>query len=306
MTLQRFTWPGTGVKFWAAHFSRLIPGKAGFRDGVAREATKTMIGFLRGKIAEVGPDNVLLDVGGVGFEVKVGPGLRSSAEVSGRARETFLWTYAHYSQEGPSLFGFGSRQDLEAFKLLLSVSGVGPRTALNVVSEFPPPEIYERILARDVAALGGVRGVGKKMAERIVVDLRDRIKKMAEAAASPRAAAAAAAGRRRSAAPAACSAESTETSRAFAPGGSEDALAAVEQALKALGYGRAEVEAALARVGEQLGLGVPAGGDEGKRRDVCRGGEAALEPEELLRAALKVIGGGATVGLTTGRGRRER
>lgn len=273
---------------------------------MAGEATTEMIGFLRGKIADVGPDSVLLDVGGVGFEVKVGPGLLSSAEVSGPDRETFLWTYAHYSQEGPSLFGFESRQDLEAFRLLLSVSGVGPRTALNVVSEFPPPEIYERILARDVGALGGVRGVGKKMAERIVVDLRDRIKKMAEAVAPPRARVTASAGRRRPAGPGASTAEAAQTSLRFASGGNEDALAAVEQALKALGYGRAEVEAALARVGGELGLEAPPGAGEGKKREVCRGAEAALAPEELLRAALKAIGGGATAGVTASRGRRER
>ena len=137
---------------------------------------RAVIGLLRGKVAEVSGESILLETGGVGYEVHV-PG-RLLAHLSARGREsseTVLYIYLHVREEAMQLFGFSSREEKELFLRLLSVSKVGPKVALAVLSGFTPAALWEAIIREDVAAISRVPGLGRKTAERLVLELKEKL-----------------------------------------------------------------------------------------------------------------------------------
>lgn len=133
-----------------------------------------MIASLRGTLLERGPDAVVIEAGGVGYAVTVtADALRSLPAVGAEAR---LFVYTHAVQDGPlQLYGFAEAQERRVFETLLSVQGVGPRVAVAILSGLPVPDLVRAISAGDVARLTQVRGVGRKIAERLAVELRDKI-----------------------------------------------------------------------------------------------------------------------------------
>ncbi|MCG5055861.1 MAG: Holliday junction branch migration protein RuvA [Myxococcales bacterium] len=134
-----------------------------------------MIAFLRGLVIERNADQVILDVGGVGYLVTVtARALRGLP--SDRDKEAKLHVYTHASQDSPyQLFGFPDAQERRLFETLISVQGVGPRVAIAILSHIELGELVRAVTASDVKRLTQVKGIGKKIAERLCVELRDRI-----------------------------------------------------------------------------------------------------------------------------------
>lgn len=132
-----------------------------------------MIGCLRGKLLEVGADAVLVDVGGIGFEVSIHA--RALQALPGRDQPVTLFTRLHVSDNEWKLYGFMTRSEMELFRTLNGVSGIGPKVAMAILGHFEPERFYGAIAAKDVKSLTSVPGVGKKSAERIIFELKDRV-----------------------------------------------------------------------------------------------------------------------------------
>jgi Holliday junction DNA helicase RuvA len=132
-----------------------------------------MIGRLRGILAEVGEDEALLDVGGVGYVVRCGA--RTLSRLPEPGQEVVLHVETQWSQDqGPRLYGFVARDDRRAFLALQSVQGVGPKAALGVLDVLSVAELAQAVAREDKAAVGRAQGVGPKLAQRIVAELKDK------------------------------------------------------------------------------------------------------------------------------------
>lgn len=133
-----------------------------------------MIAYLRGVLIEKGPEAVIIDVGGVGYLVSITASTQRALPPVGN--ETRLHIYTHAVQDGPlQLFGFHEADERHLFEVLLSVQGVGPKLAVAIVSGLPAVELVRAISTSDVARLTQIRGVGRKIAERLAVELREKI-----------------------------------------------------------------------------------------------------------------------------------
>ncbi len=132
-----------------------------------------MIRFLRGVVAEKGTDRVIIDVGGIGYCCFVSPSALSNLPPPGS--EAMIHTHLHVREDAVSLYGFVSAEELRLFELLLGVSGVGPKVGLGIISSISPPDFYKAVLFEDDEALTLVPGIGRKTAQRLILELRDKI-----------------------------------------------------------------------------------------------------------------------------------
>jgi Holliday junction DNA helicase RuvA len=132
-----------------------------------------MIGQLRGRLAEKRPNQVLVDVGGVGYMVLVP--LSTFAALGELHTEVTLLIHTHVREDALSLYGFVSSREKHLFELLLSASGVGPSLALKILSGMSVDELVPAIRGSDLARLTKIPGVGRKTAERMVVELKDKL-----------------------------------------------------------------------------------------------------------------------------------
>lgn len=131
-----------------------------------------MIGRLRGVLAETGEEEALVDVGGVGYLVRCGA--RTLARMPALGDEVLLHVESQTREDGTRLYGFLSRDERRAFVTLQGVQGVGPKAALAVLDVLSPPELAQAASRGDKAAVARANGVGAKLAERIVVELKDK------------------------------------------------------------------------------------------------------------------------------------
>jgi Holliday junction DNA helicase RuvA len=131
-----------------------------------------MIGRLRGVLAEVGEEEALVDVGGVGYLVRCGA--RTLSRLPPVGEETLLHIDSQTREDGTRLYGFLTREERQAFVLLQGVQGVGPKAALSVLDVLPPHDLAAAIAREDKALVGRAQGVGPKLALRIVVELKDK------------------------------------------------------------------------------------------------------------------------------------
>ena len=132
-----------------------------------------MIATLHGVLTEKNPSRLVVDVGGVGYEVSVP--LSTFYALGEMGAEVDLRIHTHVRQETLSLFGFATRLEVDLFERLITISGVGPRLALAVLSGLEPPELLRAIQNSDIVRLQGIPGVGKKTAERISLELKDKL-----------------------------------------------------------------------------------------------------------------------------------
>jgi Holliday junction DNA helicase RuvA len=133
-----------------------------------------MIGYLSGAITIVDPTLILVDVGGIGYEVKISLNTYSKLKDSKKGK---VYTFLHVKEDSHTLFGFYSTDEKSLFVKLISISGVGPSTAILMLSSMGVSEIQESIAREDVATIKKVKGIGTKTAERIVLELKDKIRK---------------------------------------------------------------------------------------------------------------------------------
>ncbi len=176
-----------------------------------------MIALLEGRLAEKSPERVVLDVRGVGYEVNVP--VSTFLELPDEGKTVRLRIHTHVREEALQLFGFWSEPERVGFRLLIGISGVGPRLAIAILSGVPIERFVAAVRDGDLAALRSIPGVGPKTAQRILVELRDRL-------------------------------DVFELVGAPLPG--DGVEAATQSALVNLGYARAEAERVVRRALEQL------------------------------------------------------
>lgn len=139
-----------------------------------------MITRLKGELAECDLTEIVVDVHGVGFAVSVP--MSTFDKLPRVGNEISLYTYLHVRDDGMQLFGFAAVEERQLFRLLISVSGVGPRLALNILSCLSVRNFCETVASGDIKALSRVNGIGKRSAERLVVELRERVQEISPAA----------------------------------------------------------------------------------------------------------------------------
>ncbi len=133
-----------------------------------------MIAYLNGRLVHKDPTYVLLDVNGVGYEIKIS--LNTFAAIKDKEQLKLL-TYQHIKEDAHTLYGFLEGSEKRLFTHLISVSGIGPGTALMMLSSLHPSELEHAIIHEDVRTLSGVKGIGAKTAQRVILELRDKVMK---------------------------------------------------------------------------------------------------------------------------------
>jgi holliday junction DNA helicase RuvA len=134
---------------------------------------EAMIDFVKGKVHYLEEDYVAVETGGIGYQVYVTNPYAYDPEA-----EVFLYTHFVVREDAQLLYGFDTKQERDLFRLLLEVSGVGPKAAMGMLSGMKPDQLVQAIQTEDVKQLTRLPGVGKKTAQRLVLDLKDKLKKM--------------------------------------------------------------------------------------------------------------------------------
>ena len=133
-----------------------------------------MIAYIDGKLTFKDPTYVIVDVQGVGYQIKISLNTFSRLQEGERCK---LHTFLHIKEDAHTLYGFAELAEKEVFLHLISISGVGPGTALMIVSSLTVPEIHQAIVREDVRTIQQVKGIGGKTAQRIILELKDKFKK---------------------------------------------------------------------------------------------------------------------------------
>ncbi|HAR63173.1 MAG: Holliday junction branch migration protein RuvA [Candidatus Margulisiibacteriota bacterium] len=132
-----------------------------------------MIYYLEGKIIEVEIDSIIMDVGGIGYEVFVSANFIKS--LPSGIDFTKVYIYHHFREDGQALYGFVSKKDKEIFKQLISISGIGPKGAMTMMSNLETDRIIEAIVNGDALYLSSAPGIGKKTAARLILELKGKL-----------------------------------------------------------------------------------------------------------------------------------
>jgi Holliday junction DNA helicase RuvA len=135
-----------------------------------------MIAYLKGKLVYKDPTHAIVEVNGIGYQV--GISLHTFSQIKDR-EDIQLSTYLQVREDAHLLFGFATESEKQMFQQLISVNGVGPSTAMVVLSYLPPDELKAAILNEDAVALQSVKGIGGKTAQRLILELKDKLKKEA-------------------------------------------------------------------------------------------------------------------------------
>ena len=137
-----------------------------------------MIAYVKGVLAVVGQDSIIIDKGGIGININVPVSIISTLPSIGSEVKVFTYTYVR--EDAIALYGFMTMDDLDVFKLLINVNGVGTKTALGILSAITPNELRLAVISADYKTITKAPGIGKKSAERIVLELRDKVKMVIE------------------------------------------------------------------------------------------------------------------------------
>lgn len=140
-----------------------------------------MIASVEGVVAAVAVDSLVIEVGGIGYRVQAAPAVLAAASPGGRLK---LHTYHLVREDQQALFGFRTIEELGFFNLLLTVTGVGPKVALAIVGSRPTPDLQLAIMQQDQAVLVSIPGIGRKLAERVIFELKEKVAAAGVAAAS--------------------------------------------------------------------------------------------------------------------------
>ncbi len=134
-----------------------------------------MIGRLNGRLIEKNPTDLLIECGGVGYEVKIS--LNTFSQL-GSDEAVQVFTKLIVREDAHILYGFANKEEREMFNHLISVSGIGPNTAMIMLSSLVPDEIAQAILTEDVTTIQKIKGIGTKTAQRVIIDLKSKVSKM--------------------------------------------------------------------------------------------------------------------------------
>ncbi len=180
-----------------------------------------MISRLTGKIAYIDPKYIVLDVKGVGYKVFTTVDIMN--RLGKEKEETTLWTYLAVRETALDLYGFMTLSDLNFFELLITISGIGPKTALGILNSASVQTLQTAVQTNDTSHLTKISGIGKKVAEKIVMELRDKVDKFTHS-------------------------EESKTAMREAQRNDNDAL----EALKSLGYSQNEARDALKELPKEI------------------------------------------------------
>ncbi|MBP6040188.1 MAG: Holliday junction branch migration protein RuvA [Flavobacterium sp.] len=134
-----------------------------------------MIAHIQGKLVEKNPTEVVIDCGGVGYHINIS---LHTYSLLPNADQIKLFTYLQVKEDGHTLFGFFEKSEREIFKMLLSVSGIGASIARTMLSSLEPKQIIQAIASADVATVQSIKGIGLKTAQRVILDLQDKVLKL--------------------------------------------------------------------------------------------------------------------------------
>lgn len=132
-----------------------------------------MIGRLRGMVAAKTPDSVLLDVGGVGYELTITP--RGLVDLPSIGEEAVVHVHTHVREDILALYGFSTAEERDLFRVLLGATGIGPKVGVAILGTFAADELRSVVVSEDVDALTAVPGIGKRTAQKLVLELRGRM-----------------------------------------------------------------------------------------------------------------------------------
>jgi Holliday junction DNA helicase RuvA len=135
-----------------------------------------MISYLKGILAKKSPTEIIIDVGGVGYAVNIS--VSTYEQLSEQDSEVYILIHHHIREDAQLLYGFATEHEREMFKMLIGVSGIGPKMAQTILSGIRPNELVRTISLSAISNLTAIPGVGKKTAERLVLELRDKVAKM--------------------------------------------------------------------------------------------------------------------------------
>lgn len=133
-----------------------------------------MIAYLEGKLKVIDPTYVIVDIGGIGYKAKIS--LNTYAQIK-TLESCKIHTHLHVKEDSHTLFGFFEESERKRFQQLISISGVGPSTGLMILSSLSPSEIHGAIVNGDVKTISGVKGIGQKTAQRLILELKDKMSK---------------------------------------------------------------------------------------------------------------------------------
>lgn len=133
-----------------------------------------MFAYIKGKFEDKGIDHIVIDVGGIGYKIYMP--FTSIEKMGDIGKEVKVHTYYYVREDNISIYGFLSKEELRVFELLLLVSGIGCKLALNIISGISPYDFSLAVISSDLKALTSISGVGPKVAQRIVLELKDRLK----------------------------------------------------------------------------------------------------------------------------------
>lgn len=132
-----------------------------------------MITFIRGELVAYEEDKVIVDVGGVGYGIYMSQQAMGGLPQTGN--EVKIHTYMNVKEDAMQLFGFLTRDDLQVFKLIIGVSGIGPKGGLSILSQLSPDELRFAVMSGDAKAISAAPGIGKKTAEKLIIELKDKL-----------------------------------------------------------------------------------------------------------------------------------
>ena len=133
-----------------------------------------MISYVKGELAAIEEQKAIIDVGGIGYGVFMPH--QALAMLPSVGNEVKLYTYLNVREDAMQLFGFLTRDDLEVFRLLIGVSGIGPKGGLGILSALGPDDLRFAVASNDVKAIQAAPGIGKKTAEKLILELKDKLK----------------------------------------------------------------------------------------------------------------------------------
>lgn len=151
-------------------------GRLGFTSGNVQERNINMLYSVRGKLIHTTISSAVVECGGVGYNCQT---TFNTLKTLKQGTEVMLYTYLNVREDAVELFGFATKTELDTFKTLISVSGVGPKAGLSVLSELSPEQVAMAIATDDIKTITRAQGIGKKIAQRIVLELKDKLAKAA-------------------------------------------------------------------------------------------------------------------------------
>ncbi len=134
-----------------------------------------MIGYLRGKIINLEMETVILEINGIGFEIE----LAGFTKLPSLGEEIEIFIYTYVREDAIKLFGFSQKRDKELFEILITVNGIGPRAALNIINSMPTDRFISAILQENQPVLKEITGIGPKTAQRLILELQSKLKEFA-------------------------------------------------------------------------------------------------------------------------------